>query len=108
STPLSQPNNLLPPKPACNSSRRRLRAVSLLFHTNIEIGSMTLGSAACCHTNDALDGVEFGQVASYVTRIKWGTPTGDLAEVSESERPDVLRMVCSSYGLCGIVYEVTF
>ena len=35
------------------------------------------------------------------------TPQGELAEASESESPDLLRMVRSSYGLCGIVYEVT-
>ena len=36
------------------------------------------------------------------------TPAGELAEASETETPDLLRMVGSSYGLCGIVYEVTF
>ena len=34
-----------------------LRALNLQFMLNIEIGNMTLGSAACCHTKDALDGV---------------------------------------------------
>jgi len=69
---------------------------------------MTLGSAACCHSKDALDGIEFGQVSSYVTKIKWVTPGGDLAEASEKDSPDLLRMVRSSCGLMGIVYEVTF
>src|SRR5262249_29973989 len=87
---------------------RALRTHDLQFITNIEIGNMTLGSAACCHSKDALDGIEFGQVSSYVTRIKWVTPTGELAEASLAESPDLLRMVRSSYGLCGIVYEVTF
>jgi len=85
-----------------------LREKDLQFHTNIEIGNMTLGSAACCHSKDALDGIEFGQVSSYVTKIKWVTPAGDLAEASESDSPELLRKVRSSYGLCGIVYEVTF
>ena len=74
---------------------------------NIEIGNMTLGSAACCHSKDALDGIEFGQVSSYVTQIKWVTPAGDLAEASEADNPELLRVVRSSYGLCGVVYEVT-
>lgn len=87
---------------------KALRARDLQFMTNIEIGNMTLGSAACCHTKDALDGIEFGQVSSYVTKIKWVTPSGDLAEASETGNPDLLRMVRSSHGLCGIVYEVTF
>jgi hypothetical protein len=85
-----------------------LRERDLQFFTNTEIGNMTLGSAACCHSKDALDGVEFGQVSSYVTRIKWVTPTGELAEASEDSNPELLRKVRSSYGLCGIVYEVTF
>lgn len=87
---------------------KALRAHDLQFMTNIEIGNMTLGSAACCHSKDALDGVEFGQVSSYVTRVRWVTPAGDLAEASESSNPELLRMIRSSYGLCGVVYEVTF
>jgi hypothetical protein len=74
---------------------------------NIEIGNMTLGSAACCHSKDALDGHEFGQVSSYVTRIKWVNPAGELDEASEDRHPELLRRMRSSYGLCGIVYEVT-
>jgi FAD/FMN-containing dehydrogenase len=84
-----------------------LREHDLQFMTNIEIGNMTLGAAACCHSKDALDGVEFGQVSSYVTRIRWVTPSGELAEASEADSPDLLRLVRSSYGLCGIVYEVS-
>ncbi len=86
---------------------RELQKFDRQLMTNIEIGNMTLGAAACCHSKDALDGVEFGQVSSYVTRIKWVTPTGELAEASEAENPALLRLVRSSYGLCGIVYEVT-
>jgi len=47
-------------------------------------------------------------VGSYVTRIKWVTPAGDLAEASEEASPELLRKMRTSYGLCGIVYEVTF
>ena len=84
-----------------------LRVQNLQFHTNIEIGNMTLGSAATCHTKDALDGIEFGQVNSYVTRIKYVTPAGDLAEAMDAQ-PDLMSRVRASYGLCGVVYEVTF
>lgn len=87
---------------------RALREQGLQFMTNIEIGNMTLGSAACCHTKDGLDGVEYGQVSSYVTRIKWVTPAGELAEASESDNPALLRMMRSSHGLCGVIYEATF
>ncbi len=85
-----------------------LRAQNLQFLTNIEIGNMTLGAAACCHTKDGLDGGQFGQVGSYVTAIKWVTPSGDLAEASEENAPELLYLMRSSYGLCGVVYEVTF
>jgi FAD/FMN-containing dehydrogenase len=87
---------------------RALRAQNLQFLTNIEIGNMTLGAASCCHTKDGLDGGEFGQVGSYVTGIKWVTPSGELAQASEANDPDLLYLMRSSYGLCGVVYEVTF
>ena len=87
---------------------KALRAQDLQFMLNIEIGNMTIGAAACCHSKDALDGIEFGQVSSYVIGIKWVTPMGDLSEASETANPDLLRLARSSYGLCGIVYEVTF
>ena len=57
---------------------------NLQFILNIEIGNLTLGSAACYQTKDALDGVEFGQVNSYVTGVKWVSPTGTLEEASEA------------------------
>jgi hypothetical protein len=86
---------------------KALRKENLQFMTNIEIGNMTLGSAACCHSKDALDGIEFGQFSSYVTEIKWVTPAGELAKASESTNPDLLHLVRSGYGLFGIVYQVT-
>jgi FAD/FMN-containing dehydrogenase len=85
-----------------------LRAQNLQFWTNIEIGNMTIGAAACCHTKDGLDGGEFGQVGSYVTGIKWVTPSGELAQASEANDPNLLYFMRSSYGLCGVIYEVTF
>ncbi len=85
-----------------------LRALNLQFMLNIEIGNMTLGSAACCHTKDSLDGVEHGQVNSYVIGVKWVSPSGTLEEASEERNPDLLPLIRASYGLAGIVYEVTF
>lgn len=84
-----------------------LRTYGLQLMTNIEIGNMRLGAAACCHSKDALDGIEFGQFSSYVTEIKWVTPDGQLASACEDNDPELLRKVRSSYGLIGIVYEVT-
>jgi FAD/FMN-containing dehydrogenase len=87
---------------------RVLRNQKLQFLTNIEIGNMTLGSAACCHTKDALDGAEFGQVGSYLTQMKWVAPDGSLQQASETSNPALMRVMRGSYGLCGIVYEATF
>jgi FAD/FMN-containing dehydrogenase len=84
-----------------------LRKKQLQFILNIEIGNLTLGSAACCHTKDGLDGKEFGQVSSYVTAVKWVNPAGELESASDDTNPDLLRRVRSSYGLCGVIYEVT-
>jgi len=85
-----------------------LRALNLQFMLNIEIGNMTVGSAACCHTKDSLDGVEHGQVNSYVIGVKWVSPSGTLEEASEERNRDLLPFIRASYGLAGIVYEVTF
>jgi hypothetical protein len=35
-------------------------------------------------------------------------PSGELAQASEEQVPELLYLVRSSYGMCGIVYEVTF
>ena len=86
---------------------KALRAQNLQMMLNIEIGNMTLGSAACCHSKDGLDGIEFGQICSYVLGMRWVTPAGDLAEASEQGNPDLLRTMRSSNGLCGVIYEVT-
>jgi hypothetical protein len=87
---------------------KALRQYNLQFMTNIEIGNMTIGAAACCHSKDALDGIQFGQMNSYVSAVKWVTPAGELAEASETDNPDLLHMFRSSYGLAGVVYEVSF
>jgi FAD/FMN-containing dehydrogenase len=85
-----------------------LRKEKLQFMLNIEIGNMTIGSAACCHSKDSLDGAALGQVNSYMTGVKWVTPTGELAEASEEKNAELLPLIRASYGLAGIVYEVTF
>jgi len=85
-----------------------LRKLNLQFMLNIEIGNITLGSAACCQTKDSLDGVELGQVNSYLTAVKWVSPSGSLEEASLEKNPELLPFIRASYGLAGIVYEVTF
>lgn len=84
-----------------------LQKQGLQFYVNTEIGNITAGSAACCGTKDASMPGEFGQVGSYVSRIKMVLPSGDLLEVTD-EQPELMQKVRSSYGTFGIVYEVTF
>ncbi len=49
----------------------------------------------------------FGQVSSYVTSVRLVTPDGKLKEITERDNPEEMQLIRSSYGLFGIVYEVT-
>ncbi len=84
-----------------------LRQRNLQFYVNIELGNLTLGAAACAATKDASMPGEYGQVNSYCVGMKIVTPAGDLLEITEDD-PDSLQAARSSYGLLGIVVEVTF
>ena len=77
------------------------------FFVNVELGNLSIGSAACGGTKDASMPDEFGQVCSYAIGMKVVTADGELLEVTE-ENPELLQIVRSSYGLLGIVYEATF
>ncbi|MGH9446627.1 MAG: FAD-binding oxidoreductase, partial [Terriglobia bacterium] len=79
----------------------------LQFHVNTEIGSLSVGSAACAGTKDAAMPGEFGQVNSYVIALKMVLPSGELITVDESQ-PELLQKARSSYGTFGIVTEATF
>jgi len=85
-----------------------LRDKNLQFYVNTEIGSLSAGSAACAGTKDASFDGEYGQVGSYITGVKMVLPSGELLEVTEAAQPDLMQQVRSSYGLFGIVYEVTY
>jgi len=80
---------------------------NLQFYVNVELGNLTIGSASCGGTKDASMPGEFGQVCSYASVIKMVTPSGELMEITE-DQPELLHVARSSYGLFGIVYEVTF
>lgn len=86
---------------------KELEKRQLQFYVNTEIGSLSVGSAACAGTKDASMPGEYGQVGSYVTDIKMVLPSGGLLEINESQ-PELLSKVRSSYGLFGIVTEATF
>ena len=86
---------------------QKLRQNGRQFYVNVEIGNLTMGSAACTGTKDASMPGEFGQVSSYVQSMKVVLPSGELREITEDE-PELLQAMRSSYGLLGVVYEVTF
>ncbi|MGA2119988.1 MAG: FAD-binding protein [Bryobacteraceae bacterium] len=86
---------------------KELEKQNLQFYVNTEIGSLSVGSAACAGTKDSSMPGEYGQVGSYVTRIKMALPSGDFLEVTD-DQPDLMQKVRSSYGTFGIVCQATF
>jgi FAD/FMN-containing dehydrogenase len=87
---------------------KALEAKGLQFYVNTEIGNLSAGSAAIAGTKDASFPGEYGQVGSYITGVKMVLPSGDLLEVTEDQNPQFMQILRSSYGLLGIVYEVTY
>jgi hypothetical protein len=87
---------------------KALEEQQLQFFVNTEIGSLSAGSAACAGTKDASFPGEFGQVGSYITGVKMLLPNLTQLEVTEESQPDLMQIIRSSYGLLGIVYEVTY
>jgi hypothetical protein len=69
-----------------------LQRHGLQFNVNVEIGNLTLGSAACGGTKDASMPGELGQVSSYAAAIKMVTPEGELLEINEDE-PELLQPI---------------
>jgi hypothetical protein len=87
---------------------KALEACKLQFYVNTEIGSLSAGSAACAGTKDASFPGEYGQVGSYITAVKMVLPNGDLLQADEATQPDLMQKIRSSYGLFGVIYEVTY
>ncbi len=81
----------------------------LQFHVNTEIGNVTLGAMACATTKDSslIESSRYGQISSYVTGMKVVHPDGSVHSYTEKEHPEEIRLLRSSYGLLGIVAEVT-
>jgi hypothetical protein len=86
---------------------QELEKQNLQFYVNTEIGNLTVGSAACCGTKDSSMPGEYGQVGSYVSRIRMALPSGEFLEVTD-DQPELMQKVRSSYGTFGVVCEVTF
>jgi len=91
---------------------KALEKEGLQFYVNCEIGNLTVGSGACGGTKDAsyyADGQwEYGQVASYCIGMKAVQADGSILEVTEEGDPELMAALRSSYGMLGIIYEVTF
>ena len=84
-----------------------LQKHNLQFYVNIELGNLTMGAAACTHTKDGSFNQEYGIVCSYAIGFKAVLPNGEILVVTD-EQPELLRAMRTSFGLLGIVYEVTF
>lgn len=82
----------------------------LAFRINTELGTLTIGAAACGATKDSSFPGEFGQVCSDVVGMRVVHPDGQVREYSEGNPADreALQALRCSYGLFGIVTEVTF
>jgi FAD/FMN-containing dehydrogenase len=82
-----------------------LRDRGLQLRVNTELGTLTMGAAACGATKDSSFPGEPGQVCTDVVGMRLVTPGGDVVELNEGD-PDLEALRCS-YGLFGIVTEVT-
>ena len=86
---------------------KELEKHGLQFHVHIELGNLSMGAAASTHTKKASFHGEHGTVSSYAIGFKAVLPSGELLEVTE-DQPEMLQAMRSSYGLLGLIYEVTF
>lgn len=84
--------------------KEALKAHSLQIAVTPEIGNATAGSVACCGTKDASLESGPGQISSTVVGARIVDASGTERAVTAAELP-AFR---SSYGLFGIVHEVTF
>jgi FAD/FMN-containing dehydrogenase len=84
-----------------------LKERGLQPYITTEIGNVTMGAMATAATKDSSFPGGFGQVSSYVTAVRLVAPDGSVREINERDNPEEMRLIRSSYGLLGIVYEVT-
>jgi hypothetical protein len=88
--------------------RDALRPFGMQTEVTPEIGNATAGSVACCGTKDASVRGSLAQVSSTVIAVKLVNAKGEVEECSDESDPERMRVIRSSYGLLGIVFEVTF
>ena len=85
---------------------RELQKRGLEFAASPGPSVMSMGSAACGATLAPAMPGQSGQLSSYAVAMKLVTPAGELLEVDNS-KPELLRLLRCSYGLLGLVYEIT-
>jgi hypothetical protein len=71
-----------------------------------DLANRTVGGAVCAAGLEAALAGEVGQFAAHVVRLKVLSPGGRKFEVTEKTR-SLLAMLRLSYGLLGVVYEIT-
>lgn len=84
----------------------QLKGYGLQFRVNTELGTLTMGAAACGATKDSSFPGEPGQVCHDVVGMRLVRPDGEVCEVTHDD-PDFEALRCS-YGLFGVVTAVTF
>ena len=84
-----------------------LRKAGLQFYVNVEIGNLTMGSAASTGTKDASMPSEYGQVCSYCIGVKIVLADGEIRTITNADA-ELMSMIRSSYGLLGVITQVTF
>lgn len=85
---------------------RELNEKGWMFRVNTELGPLTIGAAACGATKDSSFHRESGQVCHDVVGMRLIRPDGTPVDVG-ADHPHLPALRCS-YGLFGIVTEVTF
>ena len=84
-----------------------LKARGLQPYITTEIGNTTMAAMACAATKDSSFPDGYGQVSSYVVGVRYVTPQGEIRELTEAENPQEMQLFRSSYGLFGVIFEVT-
>ncbi len=86
---------------------KALKARGLQPYITTEIGNTTLAAFACAATKDSSFPDSYGQVSSYVVGVRYVTPDGEIRELTEAADPQEMQLFRSSYGLFGLIFEVT-
>ena len=71
-----------------------------------DLASRTVGGAVCAASLEASMAGDVGQFASHVLRLKLLSPSGKRFVVSDNNK-SLLALMRLSYGLLGVVYEIT-